>query len=377
MMTRYRTFFLLLLLSAGCRQAYEPPAIKAPNHYLLVEGVINAAPDSKTTILLSKTRNLTDTILSNPEPLARIQIESKGGTTYSLAEQTRGTYTIDHLTLNRNESYRLNILTAGGKQYLSDYVPVKLTPPIDSLTWKQQNDVTIYASTHDPLDKARYYRWDFVETWQYHAALMGNFGLGVSNGLIFYRDPSTQQYNCWTTAASTDIVLASSVRLSGDVIDHAPIAFIPQNSGKLGIRYSTLVKQYALTEEAYKYYEILQKNTQQLGGLFDAQPGQLQSNIHSVSDPAEPVIGFVAACLVQEKRLFINGADLTNWNVPVPFVSCQLMTIGQNPVNFQIWDYADTTYQPFYFVTGGIVIAKKDCLDCERKGGSSKKPSFW
>lgn len=378
LMLMKNSFLMLLLLLAGCKQVYEPPAIKAANHYLLVDGVINTLPDSKTTILLSKTRNLTDTFQTSPELSAAIQIEAQGGTTYSLQEGPSGTYSIDHLTLNAAQLYRLKIRTVDGEIYLSDFVSVKQTPTIDSLTWVQNNGVAIYVSTHDPLNKARYYRWDFIETWQYSSFLRANFGLGISNGLIFIKDQITQTSDCWMSGPSTEISLANSVRSTQDVIDRFQIAVIPNNSEKMGIRYSVLVKQYALTEDAYAYWEILQTNTQQLGTLFDAQPGQLKSNLHNISNPEEPVIGYVSACAVQEKRLFITHLDLINWDGSPPPEACQAMTIGQNPSNFLIWNYPDTTFQPWYFVTpDGLMIAKKDCLDCTRRGGKNQKPSFW
>ena len=224
---------ILLLLMASCKQAYEPPAIIAPNRYLVVEGVINTLPDSKTTIQLSKTKNLADTTKNSPEVAAHLQIEAKSGAVYGLQEVSSGVYSIDHLTLNVAETYRLNIRTSDGAQYLSDFVAVKQTPPIDSITWKQDGDVTFYANTHDPLNAARYYRWDFTETWQYRSTLMGNYGLGVANGMIFIKDATTQTNDCWSTRASTEVILGSSNRLSNDVIDHYPINVIQKDVEKV------------------------------------------------------------------------------------------------------------------------------------------------
>jgi hypothetical protein len=49
------------------------------------------------------------------------------------------------------------------------------------------------------------------------------------------------------------------VQLSADVISNYKLAAIPYNSEKLSIKNSTLVKQYALTREAYEYWETLKK----------------------------------------------------------------------------------------------------------------------
>lgn len=374
-----RFYWMILLFSiAACRRPYEPPAIKAPNHYLVVDGVINTKPGSQTAIQLSRTRNLSDTFLTSPETGASIEIEAKTGGLYPLSEQTAGLYIADHLSLSPDGSYRLHIRTSDGSQYLSDFVTAKQTPPIDSLTWIQDEDLTIYLNTHDPSNKARYYRWDYIETWQYHAYLPTNYGLGVSNDTIYFLDATTQRYYCWQTLHSTDIVLGNSTRLTNDVIDHFPVAVIPKNSEKLDMRYSTLMRQYALTEDAYNYWDILRKNSQALGTLFDAQPGQLKSNLHNVNNPSEPVLGYVSACNIEEKRIFINNADLINWKSPEPSHFCQEGGISQNPSDPFLWNYPDTSFAPWYFLSpSGIMIAKKECLDCRLKGGTNQKPSFW
>lgn len=367
-------YFLVFLLFAACRQAYEPPVITAPNRFLVVEGIINLTPATRTVITLSRTRNLVDTVVTDPVPGASVRIESKAGVIYTLSELPDGRYESQPLSLSASDSYRLRI-TANGNEYSSDFVQAKITPPIDSITWRQDKDVTIFASTHDPLNNTRYYRWDFTETWQYRAVYEAL--LGVSGNLIFYRDASNQVYNCWSTAAATQIALGTSIKLAQDVIDRAPVAVIPQNSEKIGIRYSILVRQYALTEDAFKYWEILKKNTEQLGTLFDPQPSQLKGNIRNTANASEPVIGFVSASSVQEKRLFIDNSSLVDWVNIVPGPNCDLIGIPQNATNYLIYNYPDTNYAPYFFVTGGIRLAPKGCLDCTLRGGSNQKPAFW
>ena len=376
----YRLLCLVLLMAA-CKQVYEPPAIKAPNRYLVVEGVINATPGARTTILLSRTRNLQDTFITDPEIGALVQIESSAGNLITLSEQAAGSYVSPPLNLNVGLNYRLKIRASTG-EYVSEFVPVKVSPPIDSLSWKQATaspqDVTVYVSTHDPTNNSRYYRWDFVETWQYRSVYETDVLVDYAAGLMYYTDSNTQVYNCWNTNPSTDIAVGSSVRLSQDVIDRAPVTVIPQNSAKIGVRYSILVRQYVLSPEAHKFYEILQKNTEQMGTLFDPQPSQLKGNVAKVGDVTEPVIGFVTASTVQEKRLFIDHREVVNWTGGLPSNDCATRTWLQDPVNYLKWTYSDTAWGLYYFTTGGgMVIARNTCLDCRRKGGSNQKPSFW
>jgi hypothetical protein len=377
-MKRILHIIFFLALAWGCKKPYQPEAIQATHRFLVVDGVINVAGDARTTVTLSRTRNLSDTFLTSPETSASIQIQAQGGLSYPLQEQPGGIYVADHLSLNPSALYRLSIATSDGKKYLSDFVPVKNTPPIDSISWVQDKDLRLFVSTHDPSDKARYYRWDFVESWQTEAPL--NTILGHADGFIFYVDSTNQTFDCWTHAPSTEILLSSSVKLAQDVIDHFPIQVIPEGSRKLSVRYSMLLHQYAITEDAFNYWQILQKNTQQLGTLFDAQPGQLNGNIHNTADATEPVIGYVSACNIPEKRIFIdNYVDLNNsWPRTFDHLECKLLVIGQNPVNYLIYDYPDPTMAPYYFASGGgLVLTRKECVDCRLDGATNQKPSFW
>jgi hypothetical protein len=361
----------------SCTKAYNPPPSQVNYKFLVIDGVLANSTDSPSVIRLSRTVQLTDsTTSSTPEAGAKVSVQGSSGEIFSFTEMAGGIYKSIPLTLNYNEQYRLRITTSGGGQYESDYVPVKQTPHIDSITWKQQNAVTISANTHDPANYAKYYRWDFVETWQYTATY--DRTIAESNGMIYYVESTTQTYNCWSSDNSTDILLGSTVALSQDVISEAPITLIPQNSEKIGIRYSILVQQYALTEEAYQYFQVLKKNTENLGSIFDAQPTQLVGNIHSVTNPSEIVIGFITASSVQQQRIFISNNQLNNWNWVYNGEDCRLISIAQNPNNFLIYNYPDTSYAPYYFISpSSIQLAKKVCVDCSVRGGTTNKPPYW
>ena len=375
-LSKYLLFVFILPSLLACKKLYEPAVITAGNNYLVVDGFINTGINGVTTVNLSRARNISDSTFDVlPESNGNISIESSTGASYHLQQVSDGKYESIPLSLNSNETYRLNVTAANGTQYQSAWVIAKKTPLIDSITWLQKDDVTIYANTHDPENATKYYRWDFVETWQYTARY--NTELGAANHLIYYRDSTNFIYNCWNTAHSTSIILGTSAVLSQDVISKAPIATIVQDDRRLGVRYSIFVRQYALSQEAYQYWEIIQKNTQKTGSLFDLQPSRLVGNINSLTNKNEPVIGFISAGSVEEKRIFIRNAEVANWRLPLQQL-CDLIFIPQNPTNYLIFDYKDTSYAPYYFTSGGgIAISRKECFDCRLQGGSNIKPAFW
>ncbi len=370
-------FLFFIVFTISCKQAYEPAVIKANKNFLVVDGVINTGANAVTTIKLSRTRNVTDSVVFSPELHAQVNILGKSGTSYSLHEQGNGVYTSDALTLNPTDEYALQVITSNNSRYLSPYVAAKITPAIDSLQWIfNGNGVTFYINTHDARNNTRYYRWEYVETWEYHA--IDNAELSLNNDIIYYDVPYNSRYICYQADSSTNILLGTSIALSQDIINKDSLTNIPLNDIRMGVRYSILLKQYALSEEAYQYWLLLQKNTQQLGSLFDAQPTQLTGNVKCITNPAEPVLGYVSVNNIAEERLFIQNSELPGWQKLFPGVDCSLRTLDRNPDNPYLYTYPDTSYAPYYY-SGMccLVIAKRSCVDCTELGGTTTKPPFW
>ncbi|MBD0332640.1 MAG: DUF4249 family protein [Chitinophagaceae bacterium] len=194
------------------------------------------------------------------------------------------------------------------------------------------------------------------------------------NGQIFFRDSTEMTYSCWNTFPSTEILLYSTTHLNEDIIEKFPIIKIASQSPKFEVKYSINVKQYSLTKPAYEYWQIIQKNTHQLGSLFDPQPSQLIGNIRNITNANEPVIGFVTASTVQEKRIFILRGQIANGYTPGS--TCTTLFTTPDSATFYL---ANNPFNaPAYFTTGGgLAITSIQCVDCRLKGGVNLRPSFW
>ena len=299
---------------------------------------------------------------------------------YPLAETVVGVYASQPLSLQTSTRYRLHIRTFSGKEYASAYVALKTTPPIDSITWDiEANGLQFYVSTQDPQNNTRYYRWEFEETWEYRSAFYSNFE--YTDEKLQNRPVGEQINTCWRSNTSNEIFLGSSTTLAQDVIYRNPVNFTTAATGKLAFRYSLLMKQYALTREAFEYWQILKKNTESTGSIFDPQPSQLQGNIYCLSNPEEPVIGFVSASTVEEKRAFLQSRDLPYSYRNPDEDYCQLDTIPNNS-NSIINTFDNSAFLPVLSITGplgivGYTYSHRNCVDCREKGGTNQKPDFW
>jgi hypothetical protein len=390
-MRNLKVILLVTTIFAGCRKPYNPAAIGAPNNYLVVEGVINSSSDS-TIIKLSRTVKLSSTITTNPVLHAVVAVESDQNAIFPLTETTNGNYVTPGLNLDSTRKYRLNIKIAA-KQYLSDFVAVLNSPPIDSINFTTQNNVlNIYSNTHDPKNSTQYYRWDYQETWMFRSNYFSGY---KSNGdTILLRDQVNDEiYTCWKSDTASNIILGTTTHLVKDVIVNNPITSVVSTSEKLGMKYSILVRQYALTGDAFIFWENLKKNTEQLGSIFDAQPSTINGNVHSVTNPSEPVIGYISAGSTSDVRIFITKLQLpVSWG-PTPAFNCAIDSFyyvyypqnAKTPIN-QIYLYLN--YNKNGIVDAEIPLAAigdpplgysaalPDCVDCTLRG-TNKQPAFW
>jgi len=112
-----------------------------------------------------------------------------------------------------------------------------------------------------------------------------------------------------------------------------------------------------------------------MGSVFDAQPSELIGNIHCISNPNDPVIGYLDICKIQEQRIFIKNADLPKWNYETPCKEVEVVSIQDS---FKL-----ITMLGYVPIRGGKItppgsywFAKPECIDCTLSG-SNIKPSFW
>lgn len=394
-MGRWEAMLIISIVLVGCKKPYNPPAIASPGSYLVVEGEINSGADS-TFIKLSRTVNLSSKITTNPELHAVLAIQSDQNVSYPLKETSNGNYACAGLNLDNSHTYRLSIKTANNEQYLSDYVPVLNSPPIDSISYDTKGNangpgLNIYSNTHDPKNSVIYYRWDYQETWIFHSDYVSSY---VSNGdTVLGRNQGQQVYECWGGDSSSSIIIGTTAKLLKSVINNNPITFVNSTSEKLGTKYSIQVRQYALTADAYNFYVNLKKNTEQLGSIFDAQPSQISGNIHSTTNPSEPVIGYISVGNTSSKRIFITLQQLPDWlpTQAYPIASCPIDTerflyfqpndpfgIPQEDeyFNYNKKDFTGILLIPIDFVGNGHTGSYPECVDCTLRG-TNKQPGFW
>lgn len=389
-MKKFRVvFYVLVVALLCCKKPYDPPASSTPNSYLVVDGVINFSNDS-TVIKVSHTVTLNSKTTFNPALGAQVTIEGEQGGSVLLYDYANSGHYFNYdlsSYISAAQRVRLRIVD-GSKTYLSDYVAVTKTPPIDSIGYNIQNStLNMYVNAQDPTNSAKYYRWDYEETWSFHAKYVSSFVLDTTTNSIVPRGPYQQVYYCYGNDVSPHIILNSTEHLAKNVLYQSPITAIPLSSEKIESKYSVLLHQYAVTQDAFRFYQTLAKNTEQLGSIFAVQPSELTGNIHCTTNPNEPVLGYVTATNVQAKRVYILQKDLPDVQPDYPYDCVEESALysdklGTNQVQNSLInppiDYIPTS--AIYASGAPVIIGFKYstivCTDCTIRG-KTYPPSWW
>jgi hypothetical protein len=377
-----RCFKIIVLLASlqilgTCVEPFNPDIGKYDN-MLVVDGLITNL-DEPYYIELSRSMPYED-INSERETGATVFVIDNDNNVYDFAESGSGTYVSDP-SIFRGEigkNYRLYIITSSGEEFESDYVELRNVPEIEELYWayeeKETDDpdeivqgVQVFLSTEDTGNDTWYYRWEWIETWEFVTPLIAA-GRPTLN-------------RCWKSENSASIEIATSKHLTGDAIKDHPLTYISQNTNRLGIMYSILVRQYSLSEESYSFWKQLQNINQNMGSLFDPTPIAVIGNIHHVTDPEIPVLGYFQASGVSTRRLFVDRSDLPeDIHISTGYEYCEI-TILQDPSQEQIenmyvkgWVFLDT--YTFIGITYYRFTNAQSCYDCTAEG-VNKMPSYW
>ncbi|ULQ51306.1 DUF4249 domain-containing protein [Flavihumibacter fluvii] len=385
-MMMYKTIQQLLLTGCfilalfGCKKPFDAPAGALDNSILVVEGTIAVGENAENTFKLSRLSPIESSTAGIPEFNAAVIIVSSTGTTWPLLQEFNGTYR-STLTLPAGDRYKVLIQTERGDQYESALQDVVHTPEIDSITWEQPDELNLFVHTHDPSNATRYYRWEYEETWEYHSWYEAT--LKFENGSIVSRPMEEQVFTCWKKDSSKNIHIANSIALQDDVISYQPLNTLtktfPLDQNKLSVRYSILVKQLGLSKEAYNFWDILKKNTELTGTLFDPQPSRMPTNITCINEPAREVIGYVSVGQVSEKRIFIRNSELSSWPVIDDTDNCP--RLSKTVAEAEAFILADPFNGPVTYVERTqnqyVYISSRSCYDCTLRGGNTAKPSYW
>jgi hypothetical protein len=369
MKLRLKISLISLLLLNGCIIPFIPKAYD-DKELLIVDALITDQA-GKNTIKLSKSHPLGTKYVSIPVKGCIVNVTDDIGNSFDFKESDAGIYASDSSEFqgSTGRTYTLHITTnsdAANHNYESYPVEMNPVPQIDDVYYEKvtisgsdpknwiEEGCQVYLDTHDPTNQCKYFRWEFVETWEF------NLYFPVQNNI------------CWISANSETINIKNTTVLDKDNISRYPINFISNETDRLLVKYSILVNQYSMNEKEYVYWDQLQKLSEQVGGLYDIVPTSVTNNLYCVDDPNEKVLGYFSVSARSSKRIFIkdNFRGLVNkYNSDY----CIADTIPKNGpllgLNQNLWLVGET-------LNSWIVTYMRGCADCTARG-TNIRPDYW
>ena len=330
---------------------------------------------------------------------AEVWLTNLSGDRFDFFEQERGIYRSEMaFGAELGQQYQLHIELSGGQSYESAVVEMIPTSPIDSLYAEftplddlfnpGNGDFDFYADTRQNSEENRFFKWEWNATYEVVVPTPSRYiWLGGNDFLIRERgsaNDSLQEEICWKNERSTTI-LVEELLLGETEISRLPlISFNTLGDPRMKIRYSIELKQYALRQESYEYWNLIRESNGGGGFLFDTQVGTITGNIVNTNNSSETVLGYFDVLQEQSVREFFTPADFRKLGfvaVDRFVVDCSNFDLELTAVD-EIGEFMESNgeaYNLCYFQTTppAAVFCLKECSECTRYSDTNKRPDFW
>ena len=389
-----------VLTICTCIDPYSPK-LAGYDSLLVVEGMITNL-NSSYTVKLSRTFRDVKVIPAKVSD-AKVFITDDAGNSNDLTFSGNGTYKTDSTIFKGTvgRTYVLHIATADGAISESEPCFMQSVPDIDSIYFgkderiinngtKIQEGISIYLDSKEG-DNSQYFRWDYEETWKFRIPYPKLYI--YANCQVIYEVPEVKDVYCWKNGRSDAIITDLIHPGQPERIVKEPVSFIATDqSDRLMLEYSILIKQYSISKNEYDFWDNLKKINATGSDIFASQPYAVISNLHNVTNPDEKVLGYFQVSAVKQKRKFISFNDIAGLQLPFYHSPCVRYEVAC--VNPFIDDYC-TEFNDIYriyaisnklyfieplFRDGGIldklVFVMPECANCQLTG-TLKKPDYW
>ena len=366
--------FSILLFTLNCKNEFF--ITNEYNPILIVDGKITNEP-GPYTIKLTLSRPVEE-YGEIPYQKCIVTIYENSGKSEELEEIEPGIYSTmeDGIQSKIGNKYSISIISPEGKEYISDsqelLEPIEIQSFYSELIFLENLNFIpnglpghqFYVDTKEVSNTDNYFLWQMIESYQYIA----DFELySIFDGFVtLYANLNElpqydNLYRCWKTQNVHYIYTGETNTLNTNKITKKSLHFVGTNTRRLMERYSVLLNQYTIEEDAYFYWRDIEKQISEKNILAATQPYNISGNVINVNDPDETVYGFFTVASINQKRIFVDKP-----RAPFYYETCCIGCIkGPPPVIMGIYDGQSLTR------------TKESCIDCRSKGGVTVKPDFW
>jgi Domain of unknown function (DUF4249) len=299
------TFIGLILSTLACVEPTDLSLEKNAQKIIFVNAILTNS-DEEQIITIAESVPLSGIVYSEEIPGLKVEILIDNAEKIALINQSKGNYLIPKtLKFEIGKTYKLMFERTDGTKYESTPQSFKSAPKIDKKyeiftldgIKKQDKNIPghkIYIDYTDPATEKNNYYWTWT-LWerQYVCLTSGNFDYYCRG-------------DCWEIIQNLDVNIANDNFSNGKPVKGKLIAEIPyyQDRGAL-----LEIKQQVVSDEAFRYLQIYQNQTQGTGTLADSPPAKLVGNIRNINNPKDEVAGFFTIAGTSSVKYWLSRED--------------------------------------------------------------------
>ncbi|MBX2964534.1 MAG: DUF4249 domain-containing protein [Cyclobacteriaceae bacterium] len=362
-----RFLFWILVIFSACVDPLQIP-IPDEDKRIVVDGMITNTP-GPYQVKLFYTNKISTSRLQPFEPVtgALVAIKNDAGQTYVLTEIKAGLYESDPNTLTGEigRSYQVVIQTPDEKTYQS--APQLLTNPgeitdvdlvfapsaLPSYNATITDALEIFIDSKGVTGDNNLFRWRWKTIHKVRAypelEVILTPGGPVPNpepcsGHI-RRGSGTVQVGdctccyCWSYDYSEKARVSKNQFVNANTFLNQSIGLIPVTSMHFFDKYHLEVQQLSLSEEAYDFWDLVEKQQNGNADLFQPNAIKIRGNMYCVDNPDEEVLGFFGVSGVASISMFIPVDE-----VPYAFGDIEIV-----PYSCLAYFKNSTTQQPVFW----------------------------
>lgn len=293
---------IFILLFVNCETPIDLD-LEEETERIVVEGVITDQP-GPYEVILTRTAAYSDGSKGVNVFIddAVVTIFDDTGYSEELILVDHGTYHTDSTGIQGEvgRTYWIEIITPEGDTYRSTPEKMPPLPEIENIYYEFKEESEIEEAGHlikvdftDPQDNKNYYRWNWEGLYRFRTNLGRMFCCAV----------------CWKHERNANpfiINALSDEEFDGQSITH-PVVKIPFFSRTI---YLSKITQYAITREAYDFYNALQLQQKSTGSIFDTPPYLDKGNINNINNPEKYGLGYFSASGARTTLLEIDRSKV-------------------------------------------------------------------
>ena len=375
-----RLFWAFTVFLTACVTPFTPKGVESEEGSLVIEGDIIVNGDTKVYISLLRPLNSNSlvTYIKDASVWVENQYGEKNAGSLTIVANNSPYFLIDTKTLSFDQLYKLCV-TFEGKQYESDFLTPFRTPNIDTIGFtvnETRTAVDFHVTTYGDDQSSMYYKWKYMEDWEVVSPYSTNIYYDTRTARLNRYLSETPMLYCWKQSISTTLI-AKTDQLQKNIVNRQRLNTLYRGDDKISYLYSMELYQMSISKEAFSYWSVLKKNTDEVGGIFAPQPSELYGNIHCISNPEQRVLGYISAGTCIVKRIFATAQEIGIY-VPYrcePLDENDLVEMVPLPT---ITDYYNWGFRPVanFLEFEDIQWLPQNCVECTTRG-TKNKPPFW